>query len=223
LSKAVVPTAKEINEAHQFAREHAETAVEWAVKCGKMLTKKKVELGHGKFQEWVKTYCDFAYSTAARYMKAGQNSTAVEISTLSKLYPPRAKALSTNSSKGAVPVVNPKGTGETGTDRPAAPHTPAAAAAPSPPPSEGEPERPEVDEDAAIAAAEAELAASIDKVMRSDDRLAAAYAEIKRQAAEIATLKISRDGYMNGKEAVTKLLKAAQRQIAALEKKLRGK
>lgn len=88
------------------------------------------------------------------------------------------------------------------------------------------PERPEddADEDAALEAAERELNASIDKVMRADDRTAAMHDEIKRQAAEIAVLKIARDGFMNGKTAITKLLKAEQRKTERFErenKKLR--
>lgn len=79
---------------------------------------------------------------------------------------------------------------------------------------------PDEDEGEKIAAAEKEYAASIDKVMAADDRLAAAHAEIKRQSAEIAALKFSRDGYLNGKAGVTKLLKAEQRKSGSLLKQL---
>ncbi len=79
---------------------------------------------------------------------------------------------------------------------------------------------PDEDEGEKLALAERELNASIDKIFEADDRLAAARDEIKRQAAEIATLKISRDGYMNGKAAVTKLLKKEQRVTEQLSKKL---
>ena len=66
------------------------------------------------------------------------------------------------------------------------------------------------DEEAHLAALEKEYTESIEKVMKADDKLAAAHAEIKRQASEIATLKISRDGYMNGKKEITRLLEAEQ-------------
>jgi len=84
-----------------------------------------------------------------------------------------------------------------------------------PPREDGEP-----DEDEKLAATEKELSASIDKVMRADDKLAAAYAEIKRQAAEIAVLKLSRDGYMNGKATITKLLKAEQHKCEKVVRQL---
>lgn len=82
---------------------------------------------------------------------------------------------------------------------------------------------PDDDEDQKLALAEKEYAASIDKVMEADDKLAAAHAEIKRQAAEIAALRVSRDGYMNGKLAVTKMLKAEQRKVERLTAELRTK
>src|SRR6185369_4337782 len=78
----------------------------------------------------------------------------------------------------------------------------------------------EPDEEEKLAAIEREVAESVDKVMKADDKLAAAYAEIKRQAAEIAVLKLSRDGYMNGKTAITKLLKAEQRKTEKLARDL---
>src|SRR5690606_27582365 len=72
------------------------------------------------------------------------------------------------------------------------------------------------DEEEQLAQAEKAYADSIDKVMAADDTLAAAHEEIKRQAAEIATLKLARDGYLNGKSAVVKLLKAEQRKTKKL-------
>ncbi len=71
---------------------------------------------------------------------------------------------------------------------------------------------PDADEEAAHEALEKELAASVDKVMQADDKLAAAYAEIKRQAAEIIVLKLSRDGYMNGRQELIRLVKKLQRE-----------
>ncbi len=93
-------------------------------------------------------------------------------------------------------------------------------------PNEDAPERPDdADEDAAIVAAEADYARRVDAVMQSDDKLTEARAQLKQQAALIGTLEITRDSYMRGKDAVTKLLQAEQRKSAKLEKenaKLRG-
>lgn len=81
------------------------------------------------------------------------------------------------------------------------------------------PEAPDdVDEDAAIASAEADYQRRVDTVMAADEKLAAAMAQLKQQSALIGTLESTRDGYMRGKEAVTKLLQAEQRKAAKLEK-----
>lgn len=235
MAKTPVPTAKEINEAHQFAREHAETAVEWAVKCGQMLAKKKDELGRGNFDEWVSTYCKFGRSSAYAYLKAADKSSSTLDgfkSLRQVLAPENPKPATPNTPKGAVPVVKapaePEATGETAAERPAAPP---ASAPPSGAPAVGEPDEParpdwEPADDALLAETERQVAASTDKVMAADDRLAAAHAEIKRQAAEIAVLKLSRDGAMNARAMAIKQLEAAQRKITRLEKemeKLRGK
>jgi len=44
---------------------------------------------------------------------------------------------------------------------------------------------------------------------------------VRRQAEQIVTLKISRDGYMGGKNAVLDLLKKEQRKTAKLERELK--
>jgi hypothetical protein len=77
---------------------------------------------------------------------------------------------------------------------------------------------PDADEDAAHEAMEKEYAASIDKVMEADDKLSAARSEIKRQAAEIAVLKLSRDGYMNERVEAIRLCKKLQRDNDRLRK-----
>ena len=43
---------------------------------------------------------------------------------------------------------------------------------------------------------------------------------MKRQAAEIAVLKISRDGFQAGQAEVTRMLQAEQRKTASLQRKL---
>jgi transposase len=84
------------------------------------------------------------------------------------------------------------------------------------------PERwePDADEEALAEQFEKNYAASLDKIMGSDDKLAAAHAEIKRQAAEIAALTLSRDGYMNGRSEMMRLLKKVQSKNLRLEKEL---
>lgn len=233
-SNLPAPTAKNINEAYEFAREHADCAVEWATKCGLLLAAKKDELGRGEFDRWVAEHCKFGRATAYNYIKHAKSSNALDGSAIRHLFPsgqPGAKK--SDTPKGAVSVVKPKGTEETGKDRPAASTTPPARAS-QPPGAEirpgarpaeivdedsDAPEHPDdIDEDAALAAAEADYARRIDAVMQSDNKLAEAQAQLKQQASLISVLETTRDGYMRGKDAVTKLLQAEQRKVAKLEK-----
>jgi hypothetical protein len=244
VSKLPVPTAKEINDAHAYAKECAETAVEHAIKCGKLLARKKEQLGRGDFDEWVKTYCDFGRSSAYAYLKVAARSPAElgdfrsiqhalgyekpkEISRTSSR--PLDDSAASNSPKGAVPVVKapadrPEATGETGTDRPAAPISPPAPPVESPPPAEGE--WTPADEAAANAEAEADERERIAVAMTSDDKLAAAFEQIKQQAALLSVANAARNRAMNQAAEAVRLLKAEQRKVSRLEReleKLRGK
>jgi hypothetical protein len=77
---------------------------------------------------------------------------------------------------------------------------------------------PEEDEEANLAQAEKEYAASIDKIMAADDKLAAAHVEIKRQAAEIASLKCSRNQFQTRCDVLVKSIKSLQRENAKLKR-----
>lgn len=85
-----------------------------------------------------------------------------------------------------------------------------------PPPEDWEPD---IDEADRIAAIEREQAASLDKILAADDKLASAHAEIERQAAEIAMLKLSRDGYMNKCGEQVRIIKRLQARLDKLEKR----
>lgn len=91
----------------------------------------------------------------------------------------------------------------------------AAKAKPQPQPAASEPDtwEPEEDEGAHLEQAEKDYAASIDKVMAADDKLAAAHEEIKRQAAEIATLKLARNQYQNQCAELIRKVKSLQRLV----------
>lgn len=89
----------------------------------------------------------------------------------------------------------------------------AAAKAPDPEPEGSEPE---VDEAERLAAALHEQDSAVERVLGSSGA-----EELKRQAAEIAALKTSRDGFMNGKAATEKLLAAANRKIDRLQKRVK--
>jgi len=78
---------REINAEHYLAQQRAKEAIKHAVRCGELLLEQKRKLAHGQFMMWVEENCEFKYPTAARYMKAAeQSSTGVEISTLSALF-----------------------------------------------------------------------------------------------------------------------------------------
>lgn len=257
-SNLPVPTAKQINDAHRCAKESAENAVEWAMKCGELLAAKKAELGRGNFDQWVADNCEFGRSSAYAYMKVAEKSSRGldDLRSIQQAlgYKPKPK---TNTPKGAVSVVKapgdgPEATEETGEDRPAASATPPERA--SQPPgaevrpgarpvevtpeqkrvaqqvreslkrqqaqTETEDDAPEQPSDDEIAAIEREIQESEARVLQADDVMAGYHQELKRQAAEIAVLKTTRDGYMRGKDAVTKLLQAEQRKNAKLTKRI---
>lgn len=228
------PTAKNINEAHQLARSTAESAVQHAIRCGQLLAEKKKALDHGDFTAWVEKHCDFSVRSARVYMKAAeQNGSALPFSSLRQLLappadqapkpkrekPPETKAAPEPFAADPTPPRQPEPASTRATAEPE--FIPARDA--------DEPERPDIDEDeedAALARAEERARDDrdrrIDAILESGDQLAEALAQLKQQSALIATLETTRDGYMRGKDAVTKLLKAEQGKVAKLEKKLRG-
>lgn len=77
---------------------------------------------------------------------------------------------------------------------------------------------PEDDESERLTAIEREQEASLQKWLDADDKLAAAHTEIKRLAAEVAVLKISRDGYLNRCGEQARIIKSLRNKLAKLEK-----
>jgi hypothetical protein len=55
--------------------------------------------------------------------------------------------------------------------------------------------------------------ASLQKLLDSDDKLATAHSEIKRLNAELAVVKLARDGYMNKCNEQIKMIKTLQRKL----------
>lgn len=97
-----------------------------------------------------------------------------------------------------------------------------AAAKPAPAPEEvPEDDGPSAEELAAHAAAEAADRELVAKLLDSDEPLAALAEENKQLKAEIAQLKLARDGFMNRCNEAIALVKARDRQIAKLEKMLK--
>lgn len=77
---------------------------------------------------------------------------------------------------------------------------------------------PDADEDDWLAEKEREEQARIQNALEADDKLAAAIEQLKQQSGLLATITLSRDGFMRGKTEITKLLRAEQRKVAKLER-----
>jgi hypothetical protein len=79
-------TPEDVNEAHRLARSSAESAVQYAIRCGELLLAKKAELEHGEFMPWVETNCEFSTRHARRYMEAASKpDTRVRFESLREL------------------------------------------------------------------------------------------------------------------------------------------
>lgn len=217
-----IVTGKDINEAHREARANAESAVACAIRCGELLLIAKKQTDYGDFRAWIAQNTNVPPSTATLYMKAAKkNANALAFSSLRELFPsgkkPEPRKFEPEFPKGAVPVVKASegATGETGDDRPAAPIPEGPA------PEVLRPDwEPDEDEDAQLALAEKDYEQRVDTVMQADDAIAEAQAQLKQQSALIATLTLSRDGYLSGKNEVVKLLKKEQRKNDRLQKQL---
>lgn len=59
---------------------------------------------------------------------------------------------------------------------------------------------------------------AMQKLLDADDKLAEAFNEIKRLNAEVAQLRLARDGYMNKSNEMIRTIKSMQRKIDKLEK-----
>ena len=59
-----------INEAHRLAQESAGAAVDYAIRCGRLLVEKKKSVPHGEWIPWIEEHCEFSHNRASRYMKA---------------------------------------------------------------------------------------------------------------------------------------------------------
>lgn len=215
-----IVTGKDINEAHREARANAESAVACAIRCGELLLTAKKQTDYGDFRAWIAENTDVPPSTATLYMRAArQNANALAFSSLRELFPsgkkPEPRKFEPEFPKETVSVVKaPQGAAEeTGTDQPAVS---------SDPPVLSERWEPDEDEDAQLALAEKDYEQRVDQIMQADDAIAEAQAQLKQQSALIATLTLSRDGYLSGKNEVVKLLKKEQRKNDRLQKQLKA-
>lgn len=189
----LIPTASDINEAHALARTSAETAVQHAIRCGELLSAKKEALPHGEFQAWIEANCAFAVSTAKRYMTAATQ---------------KAAGLAFSSLRHCFPSGKPQ---PAATEQPNAPEPEKATA-------ESEPDEPTVDEGAEPDADEEARLNEYYAALEKTSEHGITPEVIKGLTDELANVKASRDGFMNGKtEAVTQV-KRLQRANDNLER-----
>jgi hypothetical protein len=233
-----VPTADEINKAHEFARESAGMAVEWAVKCGQLLAAKKEILPRGEFDGWVRENCQFGRSSAYAYMKVADKSSRGldDLRTIQQALGYDKPKPKPNTPKEAVSVVNPPGDGqdgteETGNDRP-------AVSAAKPPPGRGAPPPgaaiedepapepievtppPDFDFEGYEPEDDDAFKANIENALMADDRNAALIEELKNVHRELTAVKSSRDHYQNQAGEAVRLVKAKNREIERLRRDL---
>jgi hypothetical protein len=209
--------ASQITAEHFAAIEDARSAVKHARKAGEYLLQAKEGCRHGDWLSWLREHCsDIPERMAQRYMQvAGHPELEADSlrEALFKLAAPRqpSKATRVSDLKGerAASVLLPASDSEPDGDPPDSSED------------DGIPESERLTDGEMLEQMEFEerqYQESIQKVMEADDTLSAANAEIKRQAAEIAALKTSRDGFMNGKAAIIELLKAEQAKTARQSK-----
>ncbi|HEY1891983.1 MAG TPA: hypothetical protein VGG63_16385 [Steroidobacteraceae bacterium] len=179
---------------HRAALEHAETAVGHARRAGSLLLEARQQFDRGDWLPWLTAHCpEISERMAQRYIQVARHPELEAGSLREALFKLAGPAKPNNPTR--------------------------VSASPSPalsPPVDDGPADPELLSDSEMLEEmereERQYQESISKVMEADDTLSAANAEIKRQAAEIAVLKTSRDGFMNGKAAITELLQAEQRK-----------
>jgi hypothetical protein len=219
-SKLPAPTAKDINEAHRLARSSAETAIQHAIRCGKMLATKKVSVKHGEFERWVVQNCEFSDRQARRYMQAAvKTDTRVRFDSLRQLLgvenkqkkrepvtPPAQPSPSPQAQQPSAVVVDLQKPGQHATKPTPSPVE--VIPAPDFDFTDYEPE----DDDA--------CKANVENVMMADDKLLAMYEELKKVHREMQGLKASRDHYQSQAGEAVRFVKARDREIEKLKRDL---
>lgn len=225
----LVPSAKPINQAHERAKSSAQDAVQHAIECGNLLIATKKELEHGQFMPWCEKNLSFSLATANRYMQAAaRKADAVAFSSLRSLFPSGAKktvqiphGVRNLPSKSLKSLKTTKKKKEKIDPEPIVEKPAKSIVAHVELPRDDEPERPDdVDEDEALALAEKDMFERYEKIAQSDDRLGEAMTQVKQQSKLIAVISLTRDGFMNGKEQITRLLKAEQNKNAKLQREI---
>src|SRR5260370_17329935 len=63
------PDAARINTLHNFGTEGGFAVIKTMISCGRILTRKKANVGHGQWLRWVKANLEFSARTAQFYLR----------------------------------------------------------------------------------------------------------------------------------------------------------
>lgn len=78
VDRSLVDLAGDINREHDAAIGYARSAVEHALRCGRMLCDAKDQLEHGEFGAWIKEHCAVKMRQAQKYMRLANNYWLIE-------------------------------------------------------------------------------------------------------------------------------------------------
>lgn len=202
---------------YRAAAESAETAIAHARRCGEFLLEARRECDRGAWESWVTENCaEISLRTARAYMRVARHP-ELEAATVGeamlKLAAPRK-----SHNRQPLPFVRSRTPNLAKNDQ-------ASDTCMAPGDAMAEPENapdgaidgsePEPGEAEYLSAVEAEHMAAVERILGG-----AGVAELDRLTAEVATLKASRDGFMNGKAQVERLLRAEQAKVRRLGVKL---
>ena len=207
---------------HRAALKDAESAVQHARRCGDLLLEARQDCG-GKWLEWLAEQCmEIPERTAQRYMQLARHP-EIEAKTVNEAIlklagSPKPTIRHARRIVRSEDATEPQAVDSTqDSTRDATARQPAQQ---SPPergpdmPEEGA--APEDHEAEQLEAALKEQDAAVERVLGG-----AGTEELKRQAAEIAALKSSRDSFMNGKATNERLLAAANRKVDRLKARVK--
>ncbi len=152
----------------------------------------------------------FTQSEAAEQLQVGRRS----VQRVRQIIDKGSKALQQAAESGEIPLKTAAAVVDL-------PKSEQLAAATAPPPEFKIEDFDATESEESVALAEQAFSDSMAKVIDSDDRFSAFQAEIKRLSGLLAVTERSRDHWQNQAGEAVRLLKAEQRKVAALEKKLK--
>lgn len=210
--------AEQINTDHTAARQHAREAVSHARRAGELLLQAQDHCPHGRWLPWLTVHCsDIAARTAQAYMRLARQCLES---------PEKAAELEAMSLRQAFVALRPPT--QPSTQRVAHLQKPLAQPASTPlatdpdPAQEPDKHGAEFDEEelAYLDTLDRQYEERKAKIIEGNEPLRDALSENDQLHAQVKTLTLSRNGFMNGKTEITRLLKKEQSRTARLEREI---